>query len=60
MPEIPSEADVRCSAEKIFDLIVDFGGHDRWLAKSSAFHGTTAISSDPVTLGTTYTAPGKR
>jgi hypothetical protein len=58
MIEIPSEADVRCSAEKIFDVIIDFRGQDRLLTRSSAFHGTTEISSDPVTLGTTYREPG--
>ena len=56
--EIPSEADIRCPAEKIFDLIIDFRGQDRWLTRSSAFHGTGEISSDPVTLGTTYREPG--
>ena len=55
---IPAEADIRCPAEQIFDLITDFSGQDRWLAKSSAFRGTTAISSDPVALGTTYREPG--
>ena len=58
MIDIPSEADVRCPAEKVFDLIIDFRGQDRWLPSSSAFHGTTEISSDPVTLGTTYREPG--
>jgi uncharacterized protein YndB with AHSA1/START domain len=58
MPALPAEADIRCPAEKIFDVITDFGGQDRWLAQSSAFRGTTAISSDPVTLGTTYCEPG--
>lgn len=58
MVEIPSEADVQCSAEKIFDLIIDFRGQDRWLTKSSAFHGTNDISSNPVRLGTTYREPG--
>ena len=58
MVEIPSEADIQCSAEKIFDVILDFRGQDRWLTHSSAFHGTTEISSDPVTLGTTYLEPG--
>jgi len=58
MPEIPAGADIRCPAETIFDLIIDFRGQDRWLTKSSAFRGTTEISSDPVTLGTTYTEPG--
>jgi uncharacterized protein YndB with AHSA1/START domain len=58
MPAIPAEADIRCPAEQIFDLITDFRGQERWLAKSSAFRGTTEISSDPVTLGTTYREPG--
>lgn len=58
MPVLPAEADIRCPAEKIFDVITDFGGQERWLSKSSAFRGTTAISSDPVRLGTTYREPG--
>lgn len=56
--ELPSEVDIDCSAEVIFDLIIDFGGQDRWLSGSSAFHGTHDISSDPVALGTTYREPG--
>jgi uncharacterized protein YndB with AHSA1/START domain len=55
--ELPSEAEIRCSAERIFDLIVDFDGQSRWLARSSAFHGTADISADQVTLGTTYREP---
>jgi uncharacterized protein YndB with AHSA1/START domain len=58
MPVIPAGADIRCPAEKIFDLIIDFRGQDRWLTTSSAFHGTSEISSDPVALGTTYREPG--
>jgi Polyketide cyclase / dehydrase and lipid transport len=58
MTEIASEADIHCSATEIFDLIIDFRGQDRWLARSSAFRGTTEISSDPVALGTTYREPG--
>ena len=58
MTEIGCEADIRCPAETIFDLIIDFRGQDRWLTRSSAFHGTAEISSDPVTLGTTYREPG--
>jgi uncharacterized protein YndB with AHSA1/START domain len=58
MPEIPSEADIGGPAETIFDLITDFRGQDRWLAKSSAYRGTSEISADPVTLGTTYREPG--
>lgn len=58
MIEIASEADVQRSAESIFDVIVDFRGQERWLAKSSVFRGTSEISSDPVTLGTTYREAG--
>jgi uncharacterized protein YndB with AHSA1/START domain len=58
MTEIPSEAEILCSAEEIFDLIIDFRGQDRWLTASSAYHGTGEISSNPVTLGTTYREPG--
>jgi uncharacterized protein YndB with AHSA1/START domain len=58
MPVLPAGADIRCPAEKIFDVITDFGGQERWLSKSSAFRGTTAISPDPVCLGTTYREPG--
>ncbi len=39
-------------------MITDFGGQERWLARSAAFRGTTAISPGPVTLGTTYVEPG--
>lgn len=58
MIEIPSEADVQRSAETIFDVIIDFRGQDRWLTKSAVFRGTREISSNPVTLGTTYREPG--
>jgi Polyketide cyclase / dehydrase and lipid transport len=58
MLEMASEADIRCSAENIFDLIADFQGQDRWLTNSSAFRGTNDISSNPVTLGTSYREPG--
>jgi uncharacterized protein YndB with AHSA1/START domain len=53
-----SEADVGCPAERVFDTILDFEGQERWLGKSSAFRGTTAISSNPAVLGTTYREPG--
>ena len=58
MVELRSEADIRCPAGKIFDLITDFSGQGRWLASSSAFHGTIDISPGPVTVGTTYREPG--
>ncbi|WP_028062992.1 SRPBCC family protein [Solirubrobacter soli] len=53
-----SEADVHCSTERVFDTILDFEGQARWLGKSSAFRGTTAVSSNPAVLGTTYREPG--
>jgi uncharacterized protein YndB with AHSA1/START domain len=56
--DLPCEAEIHCPAETIFDLIVDFGGQERWLGKSSAFRGTHEISSDPVVLGSTYREPG--
>ena len=58
MIELPSEAEIHCAADRIFDLIIDFDGQRRWLAQSSAFRGTVDISSDPVALGTTYREPG--
>jgi hypothetical protein len=58
MVEMPSEADIQCPAERIFNLIADFHSQDRWLGRSSAFHGTSEISSSIVTLGTTYREPG--
>ena len=58
MMDIASEADVQRSATTIFDVIIDFRGQDRWLTKSSVFRGTGEISSDPVTLGTTYREAG--
>src|ERR1700730_17573159 len=58
MTENPSEAEILCSADEIFDLIIDFRGQDRWLTESSAYHGTGEISSNPVSLGTTYREPG--
>lgn len=56
--QISSEAEILCDAEAIFAVIIDFGGQDRWLTKSSAFRGTDAISENPVRLGTTYREPG--
>jgi uncharacterized protein YndB with AHSA1/START domain len=58
MIEISSEAEIQSSADRIFEVIVDFRGQDRWLASSAVYRGTREISSDPVTLGTTYREPG--
>ena len=45
--ELPSEAEIRASAETIFDLITDFEGQSRWLKRSSAFRGTAGPSDNP-------------
>jgi hypothetical protein len=58
MIEIPSDADIQCSAEKIFDVIIDFRGQDRWLTPSSSFHGTSEISSNSVVMRYTLTPQG--
>jgi hypothetical protein len=58
MIRVPCEADIACSAERIFDLIIDFRGQDRWLSRSSVFRGTVAISANPVTVGATYRESG--
>ena len=57
MTEIRFETDMQCPADKIFDVIIDFRGQDRWLTKTAAFRGTSNISSSPVTLGATYREP---
>lgn len=57
MTEIRFETDMECPAQKIVDVIIDFRGQDRWLTKTAAFRGTSKISSNPVTLGTTYREP---
>ena len=54
MTELKLEADIGCPIEKVFDLITDFGGQDRWLTPSSSFRGTAVLSRGPVALGTTY------
>ena len=54
MIELTLDADIGGPAEKIFDLIIDFGGQDRWLSHSGSFHGTTVLSPGPVAAGTRY------
>lgn len=54
MMELVLTADIRGSAETVFDTIVDLPGYGRWLGSSSAYAGTTEISTTPVTTGTTY------
>jgi hypothetical protein len=56
--ELEFEEEISCSAERLFDLIVDLRGQEQWLGSSSAYHGTEALSSNPAVLGTTYREPG--
>jgi uncharacterized protein YndB with AHSA1/START domain len=58
MVELKFEAEISASAERVFSLLADLRDYDRWLPKSSAFHGTVAISEGPVAVGTTYVEPG--
>jgi uncharacterized protein YndB with AHSA1/START domain len=55
---IPSDADIHCAADRIFDLITDLDGQDAWLTRSSAFRCTAGASENPAVLGTTYHEPG--
>ena len=52
------ETDIGASAERVFALLSDLRGYDRWLPGSQAFHGTVAISEGPIAVGTTYVEPG--
>jgi uncharacterized protein YndB with AHSA1/START domain len=55
--DIAAGADIDCPAGRIFDLITDLRGLDRWLATSSAYRGTLEVSQNPAVLGTTYREP---
>jgi len=56
--ELEFEAQIRATAERVFALLSDLRNYDRWLPRSSAFHGTTEISDGPIGVGTTYVEPG--
>lgn len=58
MIEIPSEAEIGCPAEVIFDVITDLEGQGRWLANTFVFRGTVDMSDSPAVLGTSYREPG--
>ena len=55
--EIPLQAEIRCSAEQVFEVIADLDGQHRWLAESPEFRGTVDVSDNPVRLGSTYREP---
>jgi len=50
MIELKFETEIRASAERAFSLLADLRDYDRWLPRSSAFHGTVTISEGPITL----------
>jgi uncharacterized protein YndB with AHSA1/START domain len=54
MVELSFETEIHSSADTVFQLITDLRGYDRWLTSSAAYAGTTEISTDPITTGTTY------
>src|SRR3954452_12899797 len=58
MVEVSCEVLIPTDAGRVFDVITDFAGQERWLAKTATFRGTSAVSSNPVTLGTTYRERG--
>ncbi len=54
MIEFRFERFVRADAGFVFALLADLRDYDRWLPRSTAFHGTSRISEGPVRIGTTY------
>jgi uncharacterized protein YndB with AHSA1/START domain len=56
--QLEFETDIAAGAERVFDLLADLRGYDRWLSRSQAFRGTTEISDGPIGVGTTYVEPG--
>ena len=46
MVELSFEAEIRASAERVFSLLLELRDYDRWLPRSSAFHGTSKIPMD--------------
>ena len=56
--ELRFETTIHARAERVFAILADLRNYDRWLPRSSAFHGTAEISDDPIRLGTTYVEPG--
>lgn len=58
MIELRFRAEIQASAERVFALLADLNGYDRWLARSWAWRGTSHISPGPIRVGTTYVEPG--
>jgi hypothetical protein len=58
MVELSFETKILATAERMFSLLVGLRDYDRWLPRSSAFHGTSQISNGPIKVGTSYVEPG--
>ncbi|HEX6360800.1 SRPBCC domain-containing protein [Actinophytocola sp.] len=54
MATITLVIEIDAPAERVFEALVDLPGYGRWLSDSTDYAGTTKISTDPVTVGTTY------
>jgi len=52
------ELSIAAPRATIFAILTDLPAYSTWLPPSSAFKGTTSVSSSPVGLGTTYLEPG--
>lgn len=50
-------AEIQASAERVFALIADLRGYDRWLPRSWAWRGASHISPGPIRVGTTWVEP---
>lgn len=51
------KAEIQASAERVFALLADLGGYDRWLPRSWAWRGASHISAGPTRVGTTWVEP---
>ncbi len=54
MIELRFDRLIGADAARVFALLADLRDYDRWLPRSTAFHGTSRISEGPIRLGTTY------
>jgi uncharacterized protein YndB with AHSA1/START domain len=59
MPIMSLTTEIRRPAAEVFEVITDLRGYGRWLGSSADYGGTTEISDDPVTAGTTYVEPSR-
>jgi uncharacterized cupredoxin-like copper-binding protein len=58
MVQIHQHAEIHAAAGEVFAVVIDLPGYNGWLPQSSAFKGTTQVSTNPIRLGTTYIEPG--